>query len=107
MNYTIDALKVIPQAEGETNVVYRIGWSVSGDDGFYRGSYGEMFDVTFSSKEPFVPFNQLTEDMIWSWVGDERKTAGAAEVQAQIDAKTYPMVVTKELPWQPIDNIDA
>jgi len=63
--------------EGQTDVVVQALYQVSGTDGTHTADIPGSVQFTYVSGNPFVPFNQLTEAQVLTWVKD---TIGADRI---------------------------
>ena len=101
--WVINALDCYPEADGETDVVFTIHWSLNGTDGTYNGSVYGTVGVTLDPDAPFTAFADLTEAQVVGWVqaalGEEQVAAYEANVAGQIADQINPPVVTPPLPW--------
>ena len=90
-----------PQADGETDVVFTVHWTLSGTDGTYSGSSYGSVGVTVDASAPFTPYADLTQDQVlgWVWTSGVDKDATEAGVATQIANQVNPPVVTPPLPW--------
>ena len=94
----------IPQLERETadGFVFTGHYTVDANDGTYSsGAYGS---VGFERPENLIPFADLTEDLVVSWVqeaigGDEKVAEIQAALQAQLDEQHHPSKAVG-VPWQ-------
>ena len=100
--WTITQLSVYPKSEGEADVVCAAAWNVSGTDGTYNGSLNGSTAFKLEPNAPFIPYDQLTQDQVLSWVfeslGEEGKATAEADVDAQI-AYAASQVQDAPLPW--------
>lgn len=86
-------LKVFPSLDGKANVVYSAHWS-----------YGPLDAIVEFNKpsDQFIPFDQLTEDVVLGWVWAKTpKEAWEERVRKVEDAANNPKpeAVTVKLPW--------
>lgn len=92
-----------PQADGETDVVFTVHWTLTGTDGTYTGSVYGSQGVSIDPDVPFTPYADLTQAQVIGWVQDalgaEQVAAYEANVAGQIDDQVNPPVVTPPLPW--------
>jgi len=92
-----------PELDGETDVVFTCHWVLSGTDGAYAGSVYGSVGVSLDPDAPFVPYEDLTEAQVVSWVqdalGEEQVASYEANVEQQIANEKNPPVVTPPLPW--------
>lgn len=92
--------------EPQPNYVVEVAWTVTGTDGQYNPSCGNFTTLTTSQNSTFIPYENLTEADVISWVQAALGTAGVAEVEAKIqlaiDRQITPLTVTPQdtpLPW--------
>ena len=103
--YTLTPTTLVnyPQAEGETDVVYRVVWNYSGVDGEYLASFSGQTDVTYVQGAPFTAYADLTQDQIAGWVTSAWTPEQTAEYQAALDqsieAQKNPTTQVLPLPW--------
>ena len=101
--WTVTALDCYPEAEGETDVVFTVHWTLSGTDGTYSGSVYSTTGVTYTAGSPYTPYADLTEAQVVGWVqaalGEEQVAAYEANVAKQIEDAINPPVVNPPLPW--------
>ena len=98
--WSVTALNCYPQADGQTDVVFTVHWTLSGTDGTYNGSVYSTCSVP-APEGTFTPYDQLTQDQVlgWIWANGVDKDSAEAAVQQQIDNQINPPVVTPPLPW--------
>ena len=105
---TPTALANYPQAEGETDVVFRIIWAYVGVDDQFVASLSGGTDVTYVQGAPFTPYADLTQDQIAGWVTSAWTPEQTAEYQAALDqsieAQKNPTTQVLPLPWVPVDS---
>lgn len=100
--WRINALDSIPSLEdGLTNVISTIHCEKTAEssDGFNARWYGT---VSVSAPHPasFIPYEEVTEEMVIGWVEDSPSTAGVDDnLAAQLEAQRNPPIVTLPLPW--------
>lgn len=98
MNITINSLDRV----NPSGFVTTVHWTTTKTSGEHTASqYGtESFEHTKSS---FVPFDQLTPEMVTGWLtqrwGAEGVAAKKAALDAQLNALANPPVISG-LPWQ-------
>ena len=107
--YTLTPTTLVnyPQAEGETDVVYRVIASYVGADGEYTASCFITTDVTYTQGTPFTPYAELTQEQVAGWVTSAWTPEQTAEYQAQLDqsieAQKNPTTQVLPLPWVAVD----
>ena len=106
--YTWTATNLIgyPQYEGETDVVTTVFYIVAADDGQghtanIQGSQQTPLDPAV----PFIPYADLTNEIVIGWVQDDLGENGVASIyanlDAQIEAQINPPLTPQSfpLPW--------
>ena len=100
--WKINTLQTYPEVEGETNFVCSASWNVSDEDAGFTGSLNGSTAFKLDPEAPFVPYDQLTETQVLSWVfaaiGEEGKLSAEADVDAQI-AYAKAQIQTPSMPW--------
>jgi len=101
--WAVVQMDAYPEADGETDVVFNVHWTLTGTDGTYTGGVYGSQAVTLNPDEPFTPYADLTEAQVIGWVQDamgaEQVAAYEANVAQQIADQIDPPVVTPPLPW--------
>ena len=99
--WLVEWMSCYPQAEGQTDVVFQVGWRCNATDGTYTATQYGSVSVTYVAGTPYTPYNQLTQEQVlgWIWASGVDQTATEAAVQQQIDNQINPPVVTPPLPW--------
>jgi hypothetical protein len=101
ITWTISQMDCYPQVGSETDVVFTVHWQCTGTDGTYTASVYSTCAIPTPDPADFVPYDQLTQDMVLGWIWEDGvdKAATEAAVQQQIDNQINPPVVTPPLPW--------
>jgi hypothetical protein len=99
-NWNINQLNAYPEKDGKQDVVFTVHWTLNGVDGEHTGSSYGSAGVILEPDAPYTAYADLTKDQVLDWVWasvnkDERET----NVQAQIDEKKNPTVITPPLPF--------
>lgn len=101
--WAVVQMDAYPQADGETDVVFNVHWTLTASDGTYQASAYGAQGVTIDPDAPFTPYADLTEAQVIGWVqasmGAEQVTALEANLAQQIADQANPPVVTPALPW--------
>ena len=106
-HWNIVALDTIPSLDALTNVVSVIHCEklATSDDGFNARWYGTV-SVEAPHPASFVPYENITEQMVIDWVSESHSTAGVDDLlESQIDTQRNPPLVKLALPWIPIPSI--
>ena len=82
-DWNCKTVDVHPQEEGETNVVYNVHWIVTGTTEDYSANNIGTQVVSLDPETPFIPFEDLTNEIIVGWTKD---AMGADQVQAIEDS---------------------
>ena len=97
-DWNCKTVDVHPQEEGKTNVVYNVHWIVTGNKEDYSVNNIGTQIVTLDPETPFVPFEDLTNDIIVGWtkeeMGEEQVKAIEDSIASQIEEKENPTSVT-------------
>lgn len=102
-SWTVTQMDCYPEADGETDVVFTVHWTLVGSNGQYQGSVYGSQAVAVDPSAPFTPYADLTEAQVIGWVlsamGAEQVASYEANVAQQIADQVNPPVVTPPLPW--------
>ena len=86
----------------DPDYIVNVIWQVEGVDGAYTASIGG--NTQFSSADqvgPVIPYADLTEAVVLSWIPENAMTSAQQCVQGQIDSMITPPVSPQNtaLPW--------
>ena len=90
---------------GEQDYVVIANYEVVGTDDTYSASLSNIARFSTESVSPFVPYEDLTNDIVIGWIQAELGVDGVANIEAciqgQIDSQVNPPVVpvNTPLPW--------
>jgi hypothetical protein len=77
-----------PQYEGETDVVTTVFYTVVADDGAgHTASYQGIQQTPLDPEAPFIPYPDLTPEIVIGWVQDQLGLNGVASIYANLDAQ--------------------
>jgi len=97
-DWNCKTVDVHPQEEGETDVVYNVHWIVTGVDEDYSASRIGTQVVPLNEGGTFVPFEDLTNDVVVEWtkeaLGEEQVAQVEASIARQIEDQKNPVSVT-------------
>lgn len=91
----------------EQDYVVIANYTVVGVDGEYTASLSNIARFNTASVSPFIPYDQLTEDIVIGWIQADLGVDGVSNleacIQGQIDSQINPPVVpvNTPLPWAP------
>lgn len=101
-NWKINNLEVLPESNGQQNIVYRAQWTLSVTDGVNSFTMGDSVDIVYDENSDFVSYEYLTESKVISWVHNILGSETVAKYQSDIDEilLTMPQPDNKlSLPW--------
>ena len=111
--WEINPLECYPTSSSEIDVVFIAHWQLLAtevvDDKTYTASTRGATSIPMHSGDEFVPFNDLTLELVQGWV---EESLGPEEVQSykddlanQIQNQINPPVITLQSPWLTNSNI--
>ena len=85
----------------DPNYVINALWEVTGVDGTYTASIQGNSQFDSQQAETFVPYDDLTEALVISWIPENQIDSAQACVQGQLDSLITPPVSpeAQPLPW--------
>ena len=100
-NWVITALNCIPQTPEGADYVVTAHYTCSGTDGTYSSSVYSTCSFPVVQGEQFVPYADLTEELVlsWCWANGVDKDSAEAAVAQGIENQINPPIVTPPLPW--------
>ena len=98
-NKTVDTY---PDLDGNADVIFNVHWRLTGED--ENGNVGSVYgtqSLDTSDLSSFTAFADITEEQINGWIetamGEDRVAELKASIDAQIEEKINPTVVTKQI----------
>jgi hypothetical protein len=94
--------------DGEQNYVVIANYGVLGVDGTYTASLSNIARFSTASVTPFIPYENLTNNIVVDWIQQELGVDGVSNleacIQGQIDSQINPPVTPQNtpLPWAPV-----
>lgn len=101
--WKVTTMMVMPQQDGETNVVVVAFYSVTSEI-IGSASYESSQQFTYTDGA-FTPYDQLTEEQVIGWIQSALGENGIASIYANIDGQMNtiqnppPTPEVKPLPW--------
>ena len=85
----------------EPGFVCNVLWTVSGVDGEYTGEIDGNSQFTVQEGPTYIPYLDLTPEIVIGWIPPEQIASAQACVQGQIDSLINPPVSPQNtpLPW--------
>ena len=102
--WVISAMNEYPKSQELSNVVFQIHYrrnatEVDGDKTYFADTYS-VLSVAAPSEDAFVPYEDLTEEMVISWLEAGLDVEAIdSSLDAKIEEQKNPKVVTLPLPW--------
>lgn len=101
-----------PEKDGYTDVVFQVNYNYIGTSdvpnpkgGFFTSSWGGAQTFQYQEGTPFVPFDELTPEIVAGWmeatIPPEQFAKMQENIAAGIEAQIHPPVVTLPAPWEP------
>ena len=100
-HWNIVALDTIPSQNELTKIISTIHCEklATSDDGFNARWYGTV-SVAPPNPASFIPYEEITEEMLIEWVKLSASTDGVDEkLTAEIELQRNPPIVRLPLPW--------
>ena len=99
----INSMGCYVEIDGETDVVFKILWTLNGADGVFNNSIPCATDVPYTAGDPFIPYADLTQTQVFAWI-DQYTSAEQLNTWEQAIADN--IATQKEtqyppLPWLP------
>jgi hypothetical protein len=94
-----------PEFQGKTDVVTTAYYTVTATDGEYTSSNSSLQQFVLDPEAPFIPYNDLTPEIVTGWIQSALGPAGVentyANLDAQIETQINPPItpVNLPLPW--------
>ncbi len=102
-SWNFNPLESYPTASGETDVVFLIHWQVEATTGSYTSRQIGTQPVEYNSGSTFIPFNELTFNIVYGWVtssmGEEQYNNITASLIQNIESQINPPVLVQQAPW--------
>ena len=97
-DWNCKTVDVHPQEDEQTDVVYNVHWIVTGTDGDYSSNAIGTQIVPLSEGGAFIPFEDLTNEIVVEWtkeaMGEETVASIEASIASQIESLINPTSVT-------------
>ncbi len=100
-NWNCKTVDIYPESEGQTDVVYSVHWILEGEEDDYFASYLGLQQIEVNSSENFIPFEDLTNEIVTDWVknsmGPEKVTEAENSVALKISEQKNPTSITTQI----------
>jgi hypothetical protein len=102
-NWDLNPLESYPTASGQTDVVFMVHWQVNATTGSYIAIERGAQVLTYSSESDFIPFNELTKDIVFGWVTASMSIGTVDKIYntlyKSISDQINPPVMVQQAPW--------
>jgi hypothetical protein len=102
-NWNFNPLESYPTSSGQTDVVFLVHWQVTAETGSYLSRIIGTQHVEYTSESVFIPFNELTKDIVYGWVtssmGEEQYNNITASLIQILENQLNPPVLIQQAPW--------
>lgn len=94
------SMMCLTQSDGLNDVVYKVNWSLVGQDDVNTSEQVMITELPAPSGA-FTPYSELTESQVMVWVNEYTTTQQMDEAKSNIDANLLMIAntVTPALPW--------
>lgn len=97
---TVMSLDTAASLDGFSNVVIAVNWLAAASDGAYTARQSGRTRLGAPVPTSFIPFDNLTESVVKSWIGDPITPENKACLDAQLAKMSEPVVRTiRRPPW--------
>lgn len=104
--WTVTNLIGYPVLDGDTDVVTNTFYTVTADDGEgHTASIQATQVIPLPKDRPFIPYNDLTNDIVVGWIQTELGPEGVASIETNLNAQIEinlnppPSPQVLPLPW--------
>jgi len=95
-----------PTYQGETDVVFVVNSVVTATDDSdppISATSGNSVEIIFNPSDPYIPYADLTPEIVNGWVKEALGAEQIAEIQSGLDTQIYniinPPIIAPPLPW--------
>ena len=104
ITYTTNISNMYTVSTPTPDYVVTVIFETIGTDGTYTASIGGSIELAVQSDQAnFIPYNQLTEEIVIGWINDQTQNQANyyANIDGQINSQINPPVVPQNtpLPW--------
>lgn len=94
-----------PEFAGKTDVVTTAFYTVTASNGKFASSYQSIQQFVLDPAAPFIPYPDLTPEIVTGWIQSALGPDGVASIYANLDAQIEAQInppltpVSLPLPW--------
>lgn len=102
--WNIVQLETYPSLDGKVDALCTVHWRLAGQEGDVLVELAGATGLNqTSTEEDFIPYEDLTKEMVVQWVKDTLGESAVDDIEAaiagEIQHRTAPKVVPREVPW--------
>jgi hypothetical protein len=102
-SWNFNPLESYPTASGQTDVVFKVHWQLTATTESYSSRTIGTQNVQYTSGSPFIPFNELTEEIVYGWVtssmSEEEYNNAINYLTNDIQSQITPSILVQQSPW--------
>ena len=102
-SWNFNPLESYPTASGQTDVVFKVHWQLTATTESYNSRTLGVQNVQYVSGSTFIPFNELTEEIVYGWVtssmSEEEYNRAINYLNTDIENQINPPVLVQQSPW--------
>jgi hypothetical protein len=105
LTWTITSLDTIKSQSSLSDIVYNIGWKLTGtDSGFSYVKTGKVFHLASPESESFTAYDSLTESVVIGWLKSHLGSTKVTAIEDEVTAEVTSLINSnaeenKTLPW--------
>ena len=99
----VNQLTCYSEIDNETDVVFTINWTLSGNEGTLYANGFYSTNVSYVAGQPFIPYADLTQEQVLAWIDEYTAPEMMASYEKTItdNIEQQKIIVTPPLPWIP------
>ena len=103
ITWVVTKMLCYPTIDNQADVVFQVYFDVRGVQGETDACVPSFANLAYKPSQSFIPFDQLTNDMVIEWVKAEIGNSAVRDIESMLEQRLQerinPPVVTPELPW--------
>jgi hypothetical protein len=102
--FNITNINCYSEYESKQNLAFNVWWNYVGVDEEYTSNVIGNTIIPYDSNTDYVPYEQLTQEMVMSWIEQYTDPQVIIEAQTQIESKINEFknpinIINPKLPW--------
>ena len=104
--WTVKSMECYPTYQSQTDVVFTVNAIVTATDDStppFTSSAGLSMGINYDESEQYIPYADLTQDIVIGWVQEALGQEGIANIESTLDSQianmVNPTITTLPLPW--------